>query len=61
MIEEVRHTINRHPFRYLVVLSGLFGLVAGLSKATWQVSVETGQVLAGIVKYPVYNHRRQFF
>jgi hypothetical protein len=38
-----------------MVLCGLVGLSLGLSNATWQNSVETGQVLAGKVKYPPDN------
>jgi len=42
-------------FLKVLLFSGLTGLLFGLSNATWQVSVETGQVLAGLVKYPLDN------
>jgi len=47
--------VNRRPVLSVLVLSGLAGLVLGLSNTTWQAAVETGQVLAGIVKYPPDN------
>lgn len=47
--------LNRSPVLSVLILSGLVGFCLGLSNATWQCSVETGQVLAGIVKYPIDN------
>jgi hypothetical protein len=35
--------------------SGLLGFSVGAGHATWQVAVETGQVLAGLVTYPPDN------
>jgi uncharacterized membrane protein len=41
---------------FVLVLSGLFGFCVGLfGHTTWQVVVQTSQVVAGIVKYPSYN------
>jgi len=40
------------PAARVLGLSGVLGLLAGCLNATFQVSVETGQVLAGIVTYP---------
>lgn len=54
-IEKIHKLVNQRPLLFVAVLSGLAGLCLGLSNATWQVSVETGQVLAGIVKYPPDN------
>lgn len=42
-------------FKLVILFSGLIGFGLGLSNATWQVTVETGQVLAGIVSYPPDN------
>ena len=40
----------------ILFLSGLFGCyIAIFAHSTWQVCVESGQVLAGIVKYPKSN------
>jgi len=47
--------LNRSPVLSVLILSGLVGFCLGLSNATWQVTVETGQVLAGLVKYPLDN------
>lgn len=45
-----------HETIYLLLfLSGFLGFALGLLHATWQVSAETGQVLAGIVTYPPDN------
>ena len=43
------------PLAIVLVASGLIGFGLGLSNATWQVTVETGQVLAGLVQYPREN------
>jgi hypothetical protein len=48
------------PYKYqlsiLLLFSGLFGfLVSTGFNLNWQVSVEAGQVLSGIVKYPANN------
>jgi hypothetical protein len=37
------------------VASAAAGFLLGLGHATWQVSVESGQVLAGLVRYPPLN------
>jgi hypothetical protein len=53
--EKIRNIVNQRPLLFVAVLSGLAGLCLGLSNATWQASVETGQALAGVVKYPPDN------
>ncbi|MEE9542509.1 MAG: hypothetical protein V3V95_01850 [Thermodesulfobacteriota bacterium] len=47
--------IERKPLLAMLIISGLIGILIGFDKANWQISVETGQVLAGIVEYPVNN------
>lgn len=51
--EKIHNILNRNPILSVLILSGLTGFCLGLSNATWQAAVETGQVLAGIVNYPV--------
>lgn len=51
----VRDIQSRSPILTVLLISGSIGFCLGLSSATWQVTVETGQVLAGIVKYPADN------
>lgn len=53
--EKINSILNRNPVLFTLILSGLAGFCLGLSTATWQVAVETGQVLAGIVEYPADN------
>ncbi|MCK5000555.1 MAG: hypothetical protein KAS23_13515 [Anaerohalosphaera sp.] len=45
----------RSEFGNVILLSGIMGFCLGLSNVTWQVSVETGQVLASLVNYPPDN------
>jgi hypothetical protein len=52
---KVLSTGGRSPLLSVLLISGFVGLCFGLSNATWQVTVETGQVLAGIAKYPADN------
>jgi len=40
---------------FIAATSGLLGFGVGAGHATWQVAVETGQVLAGLVTYPPDN------
>ncbi len=47
--------IQRHPVLWLLLLSGLVGFRVGVHFAEFQVSVETAQVIAGLVKYPAGN------
>ena len=53
MIASVHRAIQRRPMGFVVLVSVLMGAALGLSNATWQASVDTGQVLAGVVRYPV--------
>ena len=40
----------------VLALSGAFGFLLGITRfATWQVAVESAQVVAGLVKYPADN------
>lgn len=55
MIGRLANIIRSNPLYSVMILSGLMGFGLGLSNATWQNSVETGQVLAGIVRYPADN------
>jgi hypothetical protein len=55
MTSKFHNVLNRNPVLSVIILSGLTGFCLGLSNATWQVTVETAQVLTGIVKYPVDN------
>jgi hypothetical protein len=41
--------------RHVLLWSGLIGGLVGAAAADWQVAVETGQVLAGLVEYPADN------
>jgi len=41
-----------NPVALVLILSGALGFALGLHNATWQQSVETGQVVANIVEYP---------
>jgi len=47
--------LSRRPVASVLLVAGAIGFGLGCSNATWQVAVETGQVLAGIVKYPADN------
>ena len=42
---------NNKNLSLLLLLSGIFGFVAGTTTATWQVPIETAQVLMGLVVY----------
>jgi len=55
IIKKTHNILHLKPGLSVIILSGLVGCCLGLSNASWQVAVETGQVLAGIVKYPVEN------
>ncbi len=55
MATRLNEFIDRKPLLALLIISGLVGILLGFDKANWQVSVETGQVIAGIVKYPIDN------
>ena len=37
----------------LLALGSIFGLIFSLQRATWQVPVETAQVLMGLVPYEI--------
>jgi hypothetical protein len=55
----MKRIINRlsteHSLFIVLLTSGLIGGCTGLYHATWQYSVEMGQMLAGIVRYPFEN------
>ncbi len=55
MAGRIRELIRSHPLAIMLLLAGSAGFILGLSNATWQVTVETAQVLAGIVNYPPDN------
>ncbi|MEE9542800.1 MAG: hypothetical protein V3V95_03320, partial [Thermodesulfobacteriota bacterium] len=55
MLRKFLESVNRNPLASLLVISALFGILMGYDSANWQVSVETGQVLSGIVSYPPDN------
>ena len=46
----------RHRWLWVLIISGLLGFRVGMvGFPTWQVAVETAQVVAGLVKYPPGN------
>ncbi len=49
------NTVKLNSALSVLIVSGLTGFCLGVLHAKWQVTVETGQVLAGIVKYPLDN------
>jgi hypothetical protein len=55
MVGKIREYASSNPLATVLIFSGLAGFSLGLSNATWQVTVESGQVLAGIVRYPPDN------
>ncbi|MBN2136513.1 MAG: hypothetical protein JW720_01775 [Sedimentisphaerales bacterium] len=55
MTSRIRKLAQTHPLATVLLVSGFLGFCLGLCSATWQVTVESGQVLAGIVKYPPGN------
>jgi len=55
MIEKKGAFLTQHPLFLVLVICGCIGFAFGLSTSTWQVTVETGQVLSGIVQYPKDN------
>lgn len=55
MVGKIRKYASSNPLATVLIISGLAGFSLGLSNATWQVTVESGQVLAGIVRYPPDN------
>ncbi|MBN2591416.1 MAG: hypothetical protein JXA96_16240 [Sedimentisphaerales bacterium] len=62
---KINNIINQRPLLFVVIFCGLAGLCLGFSNATWQVAVETAQVISHIVKYPTDNpfyiyHRKAF-
>jgi len=52
---KIDRVLNQRPVLSMLILSGLMGLCFGLSRATWQNSVEVAQVLAGVIRYPLDN------
>ena len=52
---EIRDLCSARPVLSVLIFSGLAGFCLGVVNSTWQASVETGQVLAGIVRYPPGN------
>ncbi|MEE9543858.1 MAG: hypothetical protein V3V95_08765 [Thermodesulfobacteriota bacterium] len=55
MVEGIRYIVNRTPLLSVLVIAGLIGSLMGFDNAFHQVSVETGQVISGLVKYPLNN------
>ncbi|MCP4351356.1 MAG: hypothetical protein GY795_38310 [Desulfobacterales bacterium] len=56
MKNKAEHTVLKiNPVLSVIIFSGMIGFCLGLSNATWQQSVEIGQILTGIVKYPADN------
>jgi hypothetical protein len=51
----INHLLVERSLLVVLFTSGLIGGCIGLYNATWQYSVEMGQMLAGIVRYPVEN------
>ena len=52
---KIRNLCSARPLLSVLIFSGLAGFCLGVVNSTWQASVETGQVLAGIVRYPADN------
>jgi len=52
---KIREYADSRPLATIFLISGVVGFSLGLTNATWQVTVESGQVLAGIVRYPSDN------
>ncbi len=47
--------LNNNPVYFILLLSGLFGFCMSLKISPYQPYVESGQVIAGIVNYPIDN------
>lgn len=47
--------LDQHRVAFVFWASAIFGLGLALLRPAWQVAVEPGQVLAGIVQYPPDN------
>ncbi len=55
MLEQKGALLTQRPLCLVFAICGCIGFAFGLSTSTWQVTVETGQVLSGIVQYPKDN------
>jgi len=54
-LESISKYFGNHPVAAVLLLAGLLGFIFGITLCSWQDSVETAQVLAGVVKYPPAN------
>ena len=55
MPENIDGQLDQRSLLLGFAICGCIGFAFGLSNSTWQVTVETGQVLSGIVEYPKDN------
>jgi len=55
MLEQKGSLLTQRPLCLVFAICGCIGFAFGLSTSTWQVTVEVGQVLSGIVQYPKDN------